>query len=228
MRTMFLAASLACGTPSLAQYPAAIHPLPDSQEISLARSAAPPAISNKADVYAVAVGGIRRLVAGTNGCACIVNRDLHAGSAYPHCYDREAVRTVFPRNLKEQLLLAQGRSAHDVQRLLDSLGVAGEFEVPVRPAVTWMMSPLQRLFTSPFEDGRPVGAWHPHLMIYAASVGAAQLGLSAATSISVMSVGDAGTPWAHLDILVPEWSDGTSAPAPKRAMTGIRGASAAP
>src|SRR5262245_4181563 len=79
-----------------AGYPVAPRPLPDSDEIRLARTAAPAEISGAATVYAVRDGDAQVLVQGTNGCACMVSRDLHAGSLYPICFDVEATRFVLP------------------------------------------------------------------------------------------------------------------------------------
>src|SRR5262245_40757226 len=72
---------------STSGYPVRPKPLPDEEEIALARSAAPPEISDRADVYVLRAEGAVKLRTGTNGAACIVTRDLHEGSLYPICFD---------------------------------------------------------------------------------------------------------------------------------------------
>ena len=73
-------------------YPVIPRPLPDTEEIQLARSAAPAEISGAASVYTIRDGKPHLLIQGTNGCACMVSRDLHAGSVYPICFDVEATK----------------------------------------------------------------------------------------------------------------------------------------
>src|SRR5882724_4792585 len=91
---------------------------------------------------------------GTNGCTCMVSRDLHKGSLYPICYDQEATRTAFPRELMELRLRFEGRSEPEVKREVVAAYADGTLPHPARPAVVYMMSSRQVLFSSPDPDGR--------------------------------------------------------------------------
>src|SRR6185436_5004064 len=96
-------------------YPVKPVPLPDSVEIALAVSAAPPELSNQATVYAVRDGQVLTLRRGSNGSACVVARDLHGGSLYPICYNAEGARTVLARELLEVRLRSLGASEDSVE-----------------------------------------------------------------------------------------------------------------
>src|SRR5215208_7508426 len=91
----------------VAQSPAAkpVYPTPprslgESEEIALAMTAAPEEISSKADVYVLRGTDFVKARPGTNGCSCMVGRDLHDGSRYPICFDQEGTRSTLLRELK--------------------------------------------------------------------------------------------------------------------------------
>lgn len=188
-------------------YPSPPRPLPEDEEIALAMSAAPPEISATADVYALRVDGPVKVRSGTNGCSCMVARDLHEGSRYPICFDREATRTVLHRELMELRLRAKGLSEDDVQRAVVEAYQRGELKTPTQPAMAYMMSSKQVLFASPYADGRRVGAWSPHVMIYMPGATAEQFGLAASSKVTELFVSAPGTRGAHLVVKVPRWAD---------------------
>jgi len=196
------------------RYPVIPRTLPDSEEIVLARSAAPAEISAAASVYTVRDGRPHVLRTGTNGCACMVARDLHEGSLYPICFDVEGTKSVLPRELMEVGLRSLGRSEEEVIRAVDSAYQRGTLRAPARLAVAYMMSSRQVLFSSPRADGRRVGAWHPHVMLYVPDATPEQLGLHADSRVSVIAVGAPGTKRAEIIIRVPGWADapGTAGP----------------
>jgi len=165
-------------------YPSAPRPLPEEEEIALARSAAPAEISAAADIYVLRADGPVKVRHGTNGCSCMVARDLHEGSRYPICFDREATRTVLHRELKELELRAKGLSEDDVQRAVAAAYDRGELKPPSQPAMAYMMSSQQVLFASPHADGRRVGAWSPHVMIYMPGATGEQFGLASTSKVT--------------------------------------------
>jgi hypothetical protein len=189
-------------------YPVPPRTLPDSEEIQLARSAAPAEISGAASVYTVRDGKPHLLRVGTNGCACMVARDLHEGSLYPICFDVEATKSVLPRELMELALRSVGQSEEQVIRAVDSAYQSGALRPPATLAVAYMMSSRQVLFSSPLADGRRVGAWHPHLMFYVPDATPEQLGLRLDSRVSVIAVGAPRTRRAEIIVRVPEWADG--------------------
>ena len=70
-------------------------------------TAAPAEVSANADVYVLRGTKFEKAKTGTNGCACLVGRDLHEGSRYPICFDQEGARTTLFREMA--FSLARGR-----------------------------------------------------------------------------------------------------------------------
>jgi hypothetical protein len=198
-------------------YPAAPRALPEADEIALAMSAAPEEISAHADIYVLRGTEFVKARRGTNGCACMVARDLHDEGRYPICYDQEGARTLLFRELMEGSLRAKGLTEADVQKAVDAAYAKGELRMPSKASMAYMMSPKQVLFSSPNADGRRVGAWSPHLMLMMPSVEPSQLGLAHESKVDVIQVHNRGASHSELVVKVPKWSDGTpvavSAPA---------------
>jgi hypothetical protein len=193
-------------TPSA--YPAKPVPLPDSIEIALATSAAPAELSSNATVYAVRDGKVLTLRSGTNGSSCMVARDSHAGSLYPICYNPEGTRTVLKRELMQVRLRTLGVAEDSIDRAVEAAYKSGELEIPKDVALAYMMSPQQVLFSNARKEGRRVGAWHPHLMLYVPGATPAKLGLSDSGTGDPIQVGSPGTPQAEVIVKLPKWADG--------------------
>ena len=194
-------------------YPARPAPLPEAEEIALAMSAAPKEVSADATIYVLRAGGPAVAKQGTNGFTCIVSRDLHPGSFYPMCFDPEASRTVFPRQLMELRLRFEGKNEAQVKEAVDAALADGTLPTPTRAAITYMMSPHQVLFSSPNADGRRVGAWHPHLMIVAPGATSEALGLGPDGMIGdLVMLGPGGELASELVVPVPTWADSAGAP----------------
>jgi len=189
-------------------YPVKPTPLPDSVEIALAVSAAPPELSDHATVYAVRDGQVLTLRRGSNGSACVVARDLHGGSLYPICYNAEGARTVLARELLEVRLRSLGASEDSVERAVAAGYASGQLVTPKSLAMAYMMSPRQILFSSPRPAGRRVGAWHPHLMFFVPGATPSMFGL-ATEDAEPIAVSGSGTPRAEVVVKVQKWSDGT-------------------
>jgi hypothetical protein len=141
----------------------------------------------------------------------MVSRDLHRGSRYPICYDQEATRTLFPRELMELRLRFEGRSEPEVKREVAAAYAGGALRAPARPAVVYMMSSRQVLYSSPDADGRRVGAWHPHLMIAMPNATGEALGLGQDGSAGDLMLDHAGEPSAQLIVPVTWWADSAKA-----------------
>jgi len=189
-------------------YPTPPRSLGEAEEIALAMTAAPEEISSKADVYVIRGTQFAKARTGTNGCSCMVGRDLHEGSLYPICFDQEGSRTTLLRELKESTLRAQGKSEEEVKRAVDAAYASGELRLPTKPAMAYMMSPHQVLFSSPLADGVRVGAWSPHLMLLMPDVAPEQLGLTEPSKVDVIQIHREGSHHAELIVKVPAWSDG--------------------
>ncbi|MEW5915674.1 MAG: hypothetical protein AB1762_04685 [Gemmatimonadota bacterium] len=172
--------------------------LPRDHEIALARSAAPKEVSGAADIYVLTDSGYALAVRGTNGNACLVSRSWPE-SVEPHCFDAEASATVMQTQLRRGALLQAGKSQEEINRDIEDGLRQGRYRTPTRPAMTYMMSAAQILYN---DQGRRVGAWQPHLMIFYPNLTSAQLGLGDAANLDAAVVVDPGKPWSNIMIVV--------------------------
>jgi len=211
MKSMTVLSTIVLATTVNAQspgYPVPPRGLGEAEEIALAMTAAPPEVSSKADIYVLRGTDYVKVKSGTNGCACMVGRDSHEGSRYPICFDQEAAKTTLVREMKEGSLRAKGTSEVDVRRIVDAAYKSGELRMPARPAMAYMMSPNQVLFSSPDAEGVRVGAWAPHLMLMMPDVAPSQLGLADSSAVDIIQIHREGNHHAELVVKVPTWSDG--------------------
>ncbi len=144
------------------------------EEVAIARSAGPDGVSKDATVWVMGEKGYEVAVKGTNGFNCLVL--LRWGAAFdsqsdafetpgsviaPICYDAKASGSG---PMQEQLMRAelglQGKSHDEVRDAVMSVYASGEIDEVDGVAFAYMYSAAQRL-------GPNVGAWHPHVMVYA-------------------------------------------------------------
>jgi hypothetical protein len=188
-------------------------------EIRLARTAAPPSISDSATVLVLERTGYVQATRGSNGFACIVIRSLAGsldlpglwspGISAPHCFNAAAVRTVMPLLVKQTAWLLSGESASEVAGHIERSYASREFAPPESGAMAYMLSPEQRL-----TDSGSHGL--PHLMFfYDKSQPASAWGAGAAGSpVQHDAAADTHAPFLTLFVLVRQWSNGASAAAP--------------
>jgi hypothetical protein len=176
--------------------------LPREREIALARSAAPPAVSREATVMVLTGRGFEVAVKGTSGVTCVVNRS-HPQSLEPHCFDAEASATVLPMELRRTELLREGISNEEIDREIAAGLLSGKYRLPRRPAMSYMMSSEQVLYS---DEGRKVGKWEPHLMIYYPNLTSADLGLGGTPSTQAALVVDEGKSVSNIMIVVKEFA----------------------
>lgn len=180
--------------------------LAESREIALARSAAPEAVSERAAIWVLRDGEYEIAVEGLNGNACMVSRS-RSRSLEPICYDPEGARTLLPIEARlVELRLARGDREAAWKTVTEEIE-RGDLKLPNRPAMTYMLSSAQRLVA---DDGREVGAWRPHFMIYIPYARSEDFGLFGTTS--QVFVAREGGPLAHLITVAPEFID----PEPQR------------
>lgn len=175
--------------------------LPRAREIALARSAAPPAVSDSATIYVLGDRDYEVAVRGSNGNACYVSRDW-IESLEPHCFDPEGARTVLPLAMHRVALLHQGHTLVEADREIADGLASGRFILPRRPVMSYMMSAEQRLVG---DDGKPVGRWRPHLMLYVPFITAAELGLGTTPDLKAAVVVDGGKPLANVMIILQDF-----------------------
>lgn len=105
--------------------------MPESAEVPLALSAAPPSVSASAVVYALRATGYVKVREGANGFTCVVQRawsaPLMAGAApdffnprlrAPICYNPSASRTIFPEYLRRTELAMAGKTPDEMRTTL--------------------------------------------------------------------------------------------------------------
>lgn len=150
---------LAVAAPLQAQTPE--YPdLTEEEELRLAMSAGPLAVSREADVYRMTDRGFVRAIEGSNGWACIVVRAASdKRQLAPHCLNPYAVESVLPAFLREGELQARGMDAEAIDAELKRQWSSGELKLPEGPAYAYMLSEGQRI-------GPNAGNFRPHFMLY--------------------------------------------------------------
>lgn len=176
--------------------------LPKAEEIALARSAAPPEISDDATVLTLVRGrGFEVALTGENGVTCVVNRSWPE-SLEPHCYDPEASRTILEVHRLQAEMREQGAGKEEIDQAAEEAIRSGRIPLPDRPAVTWMLSAGQVLYN---DSGTRVGAWKPHWMIYYPNLTEADVGLLGGATADGPIVVDPGEPLSNMVFVAPDF-----------------------
>jgi len=141
--------------------------MPRDQQISLALSAGPEAVREKASVYVLGPKGYEKAREGTNGVSCLVGRHFANPSettVEPMCYDAEGSQTLLLVELYQAELRAKGTSEADIKTDVANGYKDGRFKPPSKPGVLYMLSSDNRLGPTP--DHRTVHV-PGHFMFYA-------------------------------------------------------------
>lgn len=173
-------------------------------EVALARSAAPAAISTGARVYVLEAGHYVVAEPGTSGVVCQVMRTQPL-AIEPECGDPEAGETILAVDRFRVEQRIAGRPIEEIGRAVADSVTSGRFRLPARPAMVYMMSSGQVLYD---DNGKLVGAWKPHVMVYSPFLRSADLGLPAAGVDPTLPVVDQqGTAFANLIIVTHGFVD---------------------
>lgn len=189
--------------------------MPDvKSEIALARSAAPAAISDSAEVMVLGRNGYTVAVQGTNGFLCLVERSWakptndpgfwNPKMRAPNCFNARAARTFEPVYLMKTKLVLAGKSKAEIDRAIASALDTHELPVLAPGAMCFMMSKEQYL-------GDRDKSWHPHLMFFRPGDAAKRWGANLPGS-PVIAINDPDARATVFMVLVDTWSDGTPAP----------------
>ena len=140
-------------------------------EIALARSAAPKAISDNAEVMVLERQGYKTAAKGTNGFVCIVERSWTADFGNPEfwnpkirgplCLNPPAVRTYLPLAFARTGLALAGKSEAQILDAITSALDKKDLPVLEPGAMSYMLSKQGYL------GDQAGGHWHPHLMFWA-------------------------------------------------------------
>jgi hypothetical protein len=199
--------------PYPAMAPLAQYLMPEADEIALARTAAPKAVSADADVMVLRKDGYVTAAKGTNGFMCLVERGWAGDSSFadfwnarqraPICFNPAAVATWVPIYLMKTQLALAGKAKKEIVQATSAALDDRRLPAIAPGAMCFMMSRQQYLND---EDK----AWRPHTMFFVPAE-AKSWGANVPGS-PVMAADD---PEEHVTIfMIPadHWSDGSAAP----------------
>jgi hypothetical protein len=191
-------------------------------EIALARSAAPPSISDDAEVLVLGLHGYETAAKGKNDFVCVVERSWmlvfddpefwNPRVRLPLCLNAPAARTHLPLTFKWVELVSAGQSK---SQIFDAVRTAfGKHELPLpEPGSMCYMMSRQQYFGSKY------GNADPHLMFWFAEKDKLSWGAGLPGSPVYVNQ-DSPDPVTTFIISVSTWSDGTAVPAVAMQMNG--------
>lgn len=181
-------------------------------EITLAKSAAPDAISGNAGVMVLERQGYKTVAPGANGFVCMVERSWTAPFGDPEfwnpkirgpvCFNPAAAHTYLPITLSRTRLALAGKSETQIRDAINSAFDKKELPALEAGAMSYMLSKDGYL-------GDRAGHFHPHLMFWVERTKPESWG--AGTPDSPI-LGAEEIPGRLTIFIVPvaKWSDGTS------------------
>ncbi len=138
-------------------------------EIALARSAAPPAIANHAEVMVLTRTGYQVAVPGQNGFLCLVERSWAKSTGSwdfwnpkmrsPNCFNAQAAASFAPIYLLKTKWVLAGKTKPEIARALAAAFRQGRLPRLKPGAMCYMMSQQQYL-------NDQARQWYPHLMFF--------------------------------------------------------------
>jgi len=194
-----------------------------NDEIALARTAAPEAISRDAEVLVLGRHGYETAVKGKNGFVCAVERgwmgpfDGEDAANFwnpkirgPICFNPPAVRSILPLTYKRTEMILAGQSK---AQIIDGMKAFLKELPPLEAgAMSYMMSKDQYLS----DEGHH--HWIAHLMFYTPPVDGSVWGADVANSPVMLNPQFRGAPEPIDVFMIPAgwWSDGTPDPVKAR------------
>jgi hypothetical protein len=196
-------------TPDSRMGPVADYLIPNrSDEIALARSAAPDSVAARAEVMVLGRKGYEIAVPGTNGFVCLVERSWDGAPRFwnprvrsPDCFNAAAARFYVPIvRMKTRLALA-GKSQAQITGAIEDALRQKRLGAPGIGAMSYMMSKQQYLN----DAGK---SWHPHVMFFVPLAMSKSWGANLPGS-PVIASDDPVDGLTIFMIPVAAWSDGT-------------------
>src|SRR6185369_647032 len=186
--------------------------MPRDAEVALARSAAPPSISDHATIKILTRSGFEVAQRGDNGAVCMVMRGFSAPTYTPApfrdlvydatvrapiCFTAPAAKVAMPYYELRTTLALAGKNPEEIATTVRAAYANGT--LPHRDGVTmaYMWSAHQHLASG-------VNAWHPHMMLFAPDYDNAMVGGNAFGSPLPQLTDDAGTPFSVVVIPVDD------------------------
>lgn len=201
-------------SPYFAMAPLDRYLMPDEiSEIALARSAAPAAISDGAEVMVLTRKGYTTAVKGGNGFLCIVERSWGAATDTPDfwnpkvrapiCFNPPAAKSFVPIFLMKTNLVLANKSKAEIVAATASALDSKELPALQPGAMCYMMSKQQYLNDQDM-------SWHSHLMFFVSGDAAASWGANLPGS-PLMAANDPEERVTIFLVPVAKWSNGASA-----------------
>jgi hypothetical protein len=185
----------------------------EKAEIAMARTSAPAAISNTAEVMVLRRDGYATAVKGSNGFVCIVQRSWakptddaefwNAKIRAPNCFNAEASRTFLPIFLMKTKMVLAGKSPAQILAATTSALDRKELPPLAPGAMCYMMGKQQYLS----DDDK---SWHPHVMFFVAGDARKSSGANLPGS-PLIAGNDPEERVTILMMVAATWSDGTPA-----------------
>jgi hypothetical protein len=183
-----------------------------TEEIALARSAAPGSISNHARILVLGKRGYEAAQIGENGFVCLVVRswDMSFDNPEfwnpkirsPECFNAAGARSVLVHYLERTQWVLAGYSIARMRAETAAARAAGRGMKPKSGSICFMMSKEGYLNDS------VAGPWHPHVMTFA--LGDKPTDWGAGLTGSWVEADDTNyNPVTIFMVIVPAWSDGT-------------------
>jgi len=211
-----IVAAIAGGHMAMSAQAASLAPylMPDQpQEIALARSAGPPALSQDATILVLTAEGYKTAVEGKNGFTCLIERGWMApfdGPDFmdpnlraPVCYNAAATRSHLPYVVNRTRLMLAGRTKDEMREEIKKQVANQELPTPETGAMSYMLSKQQNLGKN--------GHWHPHVMFHLPRSDASGWGANIKGSHIFADPIQATDPEPETTffVVVDAWSDGT-------------------
>ena len=208
------ASALAQSEPYPAMAPLDQYLMPEADEVALARSAAPKAVSDEAEVMVLRKEGFVTAAKGTNNFLCLVERGWAGDSSFsdfwnprqraPICFNPAAAKTYAPIFLMKPSLALAGKSKKEIVETTSAALDKKVLPTLAPGAMCYMMSKQQYLN----DEGK---SWRPHLMVFVQGDVAKSWGANVDGS-PVMAANVAEERVTIFMITVEHWSDGSPAP----------------
>jgi hypothetical protein len=145
-------------------------------EESLALSALPETLRDRANVYVWRDGEFAKTISSAGGFHCIVQRN-HPDSIIPECVTSTGEDSILQGIMVQTKLTASGLPADEVTARFEKMLAEGEIASPKAPGVNYMMSAYNRIYNSSSNSIANIG---PHTMFFAPHASNAVVGGSLA------------------------------------------------
>ena len=181
-------------------------------EIALARTAAPKAISDNAEIMVLDREGYKTAVEGTNGFVCMVERGWTGGLDFaefwnpknrsPICFNPPAARSYLPITMAKTKLAIAGKSKAEIFEAIEAALDKKELPAIEAGAMSYMMSKEGYL-------NDHAGHWRPHVMFFVPFTEAKAWGANLPDS-PIFAGEEVPNRMTVFMVPVSKWSDGTA------------------